>query len=294
MKPAAECALCMSRWVYERAGVTAGEEERFRLAGGISSVLSREFYPSVNLGSLCNRMTTSAYEFMSASAAYYEEFKLKSNKAAGELIPAARDFVGGGQTPAERFERACYLASASNVAPIGIPSGAFEFPEAAGIIRGESPPPALIGNIYGAVQGRPTVLYLTDNAGEIGFDSLLIAELMGMGARVTLVVKEAPYFEDATREDALHFTLDGLVDKMLSTRGQFVPGESPPPLADAFTQSDLVIAKGTGNYEALKGETRGKAAIYMLKVKCAPIAAGTGADMGQFVVALDEKGDSDG
>jgi uncharacterized protein with ATP-grasp and redox domains len=39
---------------------------------------------------------------------------------------------------------------------------------------------------------------MADNAGEIGFDSLLIAKLKEMGPKVTLIVKEDPFFEDAT------------------------------------------------------------------------------------------------
>ena len=288
MKPEAGCAQCILKWVYERAAASASEEERFQLVRSILTVLSTEFYSAANVGSLCNKVTDSVHQFMFDSAKYYEGLKLKSNRLVDGLLPAARDFVNGGETPGERFERACCLASASNVAPIGAPSDAFEFQEVANIMMGRSPLLIVRGDVYRAAQSAANVLYIADNAGEIGFDSLLIANLKEMGSRVTLVVKEAPYFDDATREDALHFTLDKLVDKILTTRGQLVPGESPSPLADAFRQSDLVIAKGTGNYGALKGETRGKAVIYMLKVKCAPIAAGFGSDMGQFVVALDE------
>jgi len=42
-----------------------------------------------------------------------------------------------------------------------------------------------------------------------------------------------------------------------------------------FEKSDLVIAKGTGNYEALEDQGHGKATLYMLKVKCHPIASKT-------------------
>jgi uncharacterized protein with ATP-grasp and redox domains len=48
-----------------------------------------------------------------------------------------------------------------------------------------------------------------------------------------------------------------------------------------------VIAKGTGNYEALKDQRYGKAALYMLKVKCQPIARKTGAKIGSFIVKIE-------
>ena len=218
------------------------------------------------------------------SAKYYEELKSKCNQLAAGLLPAASEFITKEETPQGKLERACYLASASNVTPIGVPSGAFDFREVANIIRRENPPPAVTGNIHEIVQSASNVLYLTDNAGEIGFDSLLIAKLKEMRVRVTLLVKEAPHFEDATLDNASFFQLDKLADNILTVRGFFVPSDSVSPLTDAFRQSELVIAKGTGNYEALRGETKGKVVIYMLKIKCAPIAVSIGASIGQFVV----------
>jgi uncharacterized protein with ATP-grasp and redox domains len=79
-----------------------------------------------------------------------------------------------------------------------------------------------------------------------------------------------------------------LVDHLVTVNGFFVPKEIPPALKDLFTKSDLIISKGTGNYEALKCELKGKTVIYMLKVKCRPIAAEIGVDMGSFVVKLEK------
>jgi len=288
VKPDVECAACMSKWVYERAGVLTDEEGRFRLMRTISGVLSQELYPVVNLGSLCNKTTESIGEFIFASAEYFEELKDESNKLVDGLLSAARDFIKRGETPDKRFEMACCLASVGNVAPIGAPSGALSFAEVENIMMGRGPLPVVIGDVYKAAQGATNILYIADNAGEIGFDSLLIAGLKEMGLKVTLIVKEAPFFEDATIKDASFFALDELADKILTVKGVFVPGESMPTLHDAFRQSDLVIAKGTGNYEALGGEAVGRAAIYMLKVKCKPVAMSIGVDIGNFVVKLEK------
>jgi uncharacterized protein with ATP-grasp and redox domains len=288
MRPSLECAPCILKWVYQRAGVLASEEESFHLIKDILSVLSREFCSASNVGLLCNKTTESIGEFIFASAQYFEELKDESNKLVDGLLPAARDFIKRGEKPDKRFERACCLASVGNVAPIGAPSGAFSFVEVENIIKGRSPLPVVIGDVYKAAQGATNILYIADNAGEIGFDSLLIASLKEMGLKVTLIVKEAPFFEDATIKDASFFALDELADKILTVKGVFVPGENTAPLADAFRQSDLVIAKGTGNYEALGGEAVGRAAIYMLKVKCEPVAISIGVDIGNFVVKLEK------
>ena len=124
------------------------------------------------------------------------------------------------------------------------------------------------------------------NAGEIGFDSLLIEQFKDMGAGVTLVVKKSPFFEDATIEDAVYFGLDRLTDRVLSVKTLYIPGKSDPVLEDAFKESDLVIAKGTFNFECLYGEDLGKPIIYMLKSKCGPIAEESGIDQGFFFVTV--------
>jgi uncharacterized protein with ATP-grasp and redox domains len=237
---------------------------------------------------LCNKTVESVHDFTSTSADHYGKIKSKTNKLVDGLLPTARDFINKGETPRERFNRACYLASAGNVAPIGAPSGAFKFDEVETILKGRNPVPLLIGDVYEAALGAANIFYVADNAGEIGFDSLLVAMLKEMGSEVTLIVKGPPFFEDATLEDASFFGLDKLADHILTVKGVFVPSECAQPVADAFARSDLVISKGTGNYEALKGELEGKATIYMLKVKCSPVCENMGKEVGNFIVKLEK------
>lgn len=287
MKPLPECAQCILKWTYERTAPSASEGQRYELLRALLGVSCREFQPERNLGLIANRTLDVVSEYISASAAFYDEIKKKNNQAAEALLPAAREFIRKGKTDRERFERACCLASAGNVSPIGAPSGAFEFTEVETIIAGRGPLPILIGGVYGAARGRKRVLFLTDNAGEIGFDSLLIEELKAMGSQITLVVKEEPFFEDATMGDAVDFGLDKPADRILTTRGVFLPGMSTSALDEAYRQSDLVIAKGTFNFEALSDEPTGKPTIYMLKLKCDPLSEKNNLAKGIFVVRLE-------
>lgn len=287
MKPELECAPCFFKWVYERAGVLANKEKRFQLNRRLLALLSQEVHPGANLGSITNKTIRAIDEFMQETAGYYQRFKQKSNRLAKELLPTARKFIEKGKRQEENLTRACLLASASNVAPIGAP-GAFKFEEVIEIVRGRRPPPILRGNLFKTLERAKEVLYIADNAGEIGFDSLLISKLRDMGSKVTLLVKEDPFFEDATTTDALYFAMDELVDNLLTVNGFFVPGQDTSQVSDAFGKSDLLIAKGTGNYEALKGELRGKKAIYLLKVKCKPVAANIGAPVGTFVAKAEK------
>jgi len=252
------------------------------------SELSKDFEPSANLGALCNRCLETVEEFFSATGAGYRSFKTKCNQAALELLDQAREFIARGETPHARFERACGIAAVGNVAPIGAPSAPFEFSHVEAIIKGKAPLPTVVGDVYQAAFNAHHVFYIADNAGEIGFDSLLIALLKELGLRVTVIVKEDPFFDDASPKDAAFFHLDRLADAVLSVKAVFEPERTPPVVADAFAKSDLVISKGTGNCEALWGLPTNKKKIIMLKVKCGPMAAEMGAPIGTFMVRLED------
>jgi hypothetical protein len=105
-----------------------------------------------------------------------------------------------------------------------------------------------------------------------------------MGPKVTLVVKNDTFFEDATMSDANAFGLENLADEVVSVSGFMAPHDMDPSLAALFESSDFIIAKGTGSYEALHGEIGSKKAAFMLKIKCKPIARELGIDEGGIIV----------
>jgi uncharacterized protein with ATP-grasp and redox domains len=288
LKPKSECASCLLSWVCERSGVLTNEKGRLALTKTLLETLSREFNLEINVASLSNKLTDAIPNYLSQSSKYYQTLKRKNNQLAKKLLGPARNYIRKGRTQQQRFERACYLASASNVAPMSVPSEAFAFQEVKRILRRQKPFPKIMGPLFQEAQKASNVLYITDNAGEIGFDSLLMACLKEMGSKINLIVKEDPFFEDATMEDVLFFHVDQMVDHIFTLNGFFVPKEILPALTDLYEKSDLIISKGTGNYEALKGEVGGKTTVYMLKIKCRPIATETGTGIGSFVVKLEK------
>ena len=288
MKPFAECAPCILEWTFGRTASSLDENQRIELMRTLLGVLHDEFRVDQNVALIARKILDSVHSRVLAAATIYDEIKITSNDAAKALLPVARRFVQRGKTQAERFERACCLASTGNVSPIAAPSGALEFSSAEGFIAGSGPFPRLMGDVYEAASDKKHVLFLCDNAGEIGFDSLLIEQLKAMGADVTLVVKEEPFFEDAAFRDAAYFCLDKQCECILSVKTLFIPGESGAVLDDAFKKSDLVIAKGTFNFECLYGEKLGKPIIFILKSKCGPISKKSGVDQGNYFVMLEE------
>ena len=253
------------------------------------SMAHAQAHENLNTAWFSNHLVEGSGDIMGREGeAFYRDLKRKNNQNAAVLSPAARDFIEAGRGERDRLERACMIAAAANVAPLEAPSRGFEFREVRDVLRGRWSP-VIKGNVYKAVGKTRRVFYVTDNAGEIGFDALLISMLKGMDIRVFLVVKEPLFFEDATLEDVRFFGLERWVDAVIMVKGIFIPGGNcPQAVKQAFEEADLIISKGTGNYEALKGKVEGKQTIYMLKVKCAPIAASVEVEQGRFVVDLEE------
>lgn len=290
MKPDITCGLCLLEWVYGRAIAQNRNKEIPRLFKSIAELLSHKMRASANLGSLCNEAVGLIYEFVAPRSGFWEGIKRETNDYVQGLLPQADAYVNKARTPRGKFQRACSLAALGNVSPMGAPTGgtAFSFPEALAIMAGKGRVPVFTGDVYKAANRSHHVFYVTDNAGEIGFDALLVTQLKEMGKNVTVVVKEPAYFEDATPADAVFFNLNRRADKVVAVNKVFVPGKGHSAADRAFRQSDLVISKGTGNYDALRGETQGKPAIFLLKIKCDPIAKDIGIREGRFVVKLDE------
>ena len=97
------------------------------------------------------------------------------------------------------------------------------------------------------------LLYLTDNAGEIGFDRLF-AEAIALHypqVSITFCVRGGPALNDATREDAVQV---GIPFPVIDN-GNLVPGTELKLLGreakDALEEADVIIAKGQANAETL-------------------------------------------
>ena len=112
------------------------------------------------------------------------------------------------------------------------------------------------------------LLYLTDNAGEIGFDRIfaeVIAEKFP-NVEITFCVRGGPAANDATREDAQAV---GIPFPVIDN-GNLVPGTMIDLLSEearkTMDQADVILSKGQGNVETLLG--CGYNIYYAFLVKC--------------------------
>jgi len=112
------------------------------------------------------------------------------------------------------------------------------------------------------------VLYLTDNAGEIGFDRIFAQQIQAAypQVQITFCVRGEPIINDATREDARLMDIEfPVIDSGLGIGGTVIPllGKEAK---EALDKADVVIAKGMANTETMYG--CGYPVYYIFLVKC--------------------------
>ena len=133
------------------------------------------------------------------------------------------------------------------------------------------------------------VVYLTDNAGEIFFDTLFMKEIKKICNRLTVVVRGKPIISDATIIDAKLAGVDKIADELL-TNGKGAIGiiveELPEQTLRRLEEADIIIAKGMANYECLSEEERFRPIAFLLTAKCEPIAKDIGVNIGDMVAMV--------
>lgn len=113
-----------------------------------------------------------------------------------------------------------------------------------------------------------TLLYVTDNAGELGFDWVLADELVRRwpNLKITFCVRGMPAYNDATQED---FDFMGIPYPVISN-GSDIAGTDMKYVnqqtLNALNSSDIILSKGMGNTETLYGE--GLPVYFAFLVKC--------------------------
>ena len=210
----------------------------------------------------------------------YRLSKARFNRLALELLPTFRRRV---EEAADPWNAAVRLAIAGNVMDLAVKGGLTEAQIRDSI--DQSLHESLDGNtaeFAASVREAQRILYLADNAGEIVFDRLLIERMPR--EKVTVAVRGTPVINDATREDAEQAGLTELV--RVIDNGSDAPGTLLRDCSEAFQRhfadADLIVAKGQGNYETLRGVS--SQIYFLLRVKCPVIARDTGSPVGRMVL----------
>jgi uncharacterized protein with ATP-grasp and redox domains len=210
----------------------------------------------------------------------FGEIKSEYNQVALKLYPSLKVAVEESPDP---LRTAARLAIAGNVIDFGI----FTSVDIAGTIRR-----ALDGQLavddYGlfrdALSTSDEILYLTDNAGEIVFDRLLIEVLVSSGKKVKAVVKGSPVINDSTREDAVESGLTDVcevIDNGSEAVGTMLDWTSPS-FKQKFKDAQLIVSKGQGNFETLTGSE--KKIFFLFQSKCDVVSKELGLSIGSMLL----------
>jgi len=277
LKVEAECAACIiNRAAAEMKLATTNPALRFRAMMELLHMLSKEFKPSAvpaDLGTKRDRLI----KRVTGNDDPYKRSKRLCNENALKLLPYARKLVEEGYTQQDRFKRACLCAMVGNMMEFDIPGHNFTFGMLRKSLREAAKDLVIddIGRIYEVAEKSREVLYLTDNAGEIVFDTLLVEQLKNMGLKVIVAVKGGPVINDATWEDAEVSGMTKIADKVITTGTDAVglaPKEVSTEFLSVYKSVDMVFAKGMGYAETLTEYKLEKPHALLFRTKCEPVA----------------------
>jgi damage-control phosphatase, subfamily I len=211
----------------------------------------------------------------------YRSLKRRFNDVVLKMYDQMRNLIIGSKDP---LGTAVRLAIAGNIIDFGVKSdlSEAELSETIDQCLSAELSDFQLEAFRSAVNNAEDILYLTDNAGEIVFDRLLIEQLPV--EKITVAVKGSPVINDATMEDAVHVGLTEIV-KVIDN-GSDAPGTVLQSCSESFRnhfdKADLVIAKGQGNYETLSDVN--KNIFFILKVKCPVISRNIGCGVGEMIL----------
>ena len=198
----------------------------------------------------------------------YAEVKRRQNEMGLSFVPILRKEIASAEDP---FALALRLAVAGNVIDLGVSDEVSREDISEAIHFALSKP--ILGDIdrfRDEVHSAQSILYLTDNAGEVAFDRLFIEQLPK--EKIVIAVRGGPAINDATLSCAEHVGLTKLA-KVIDN-GTDAPGTLRDQCSDEFNEhwanSSLVIAKGQGNFESLNHENAN--IFFLFKAKCDVVA----------------------
>ncbi len=269
MRTDLECMVCFMQQALSTARLSTGDAELHRLiineTGKLISSLDLSLSPPENAVFVYNKIAE-----MTGVVDPFKQLKMESNSFATGLRDQIRKRI-------TNAENSLYTAVRYAIAGNIIDYGTQHTFDAMHVLSKCVEEYLLIDDfemLNQQVNGAEelNILYLADNCGEIIFDALLVEQLQKLGHKVTLVVRGGEILNDVTMNDAVRLGIKDLC--MVMSSGTSCPGTSLKSCSDelqkAFTQADLIISKGQGNFETLSEVER--PIYFLLTVKCSVVA----------------------
>lgn len=265
------CFPCLAKLAHFTIELVTGDpQERFELTQQVTRLMSEQLVHGkvpAHLGTKIQRLITSR-----TKEDVYQAIKQADNSTAEELVA---DLVPEKLSLTELVQ----LSIIGNVIDSALFRSATELEKLQEILNEDFGVSLNTDRLERIIAQAETILYLTDNCGEIVFDRLLLKRLHTLGKQVTLSPRSQPICNDATTEDVVKHGLSEYVQCLLPGSASMGLNleECSPEFLECWNKTDLIIAKGMGNFEALRD--RPEPIIYLFKAKCLPVAASAEVDL---------------
>ncbi len=282
------CPSCLLNRVYFEARLVTDDMDLVaKCVDAALKILADGFAKKPVNAHIATHMHRKVYEVLGCEDPY-GDVKRRANEVAAKLVGVAEKIVESSEDGFRAAVKASIIGNTFDYGVMGHKVAEENFEE---YFRSKLSEPLAIDHVDRLKElcgGR--VVYLTDNAGEIFFDAILMREIKKFCERLSVVVRGKPVLSDATLEDAKLAGVDKIADEIL-TNGKGAIGiivdELPPETLARMEEADVIIAKGMANYECLS-EGGFKPIAFLLTAKCEPVATNLGVARGSMVAKVVE------
>jgi hypothetical protein len=292
MKVGARCGYCLLHRGYQQIlRSTDDEATRLEAIGALLHLIA-DMYGDDAVPSIIGAERDRLVHRITGCPDPYAELKEQANRAALEMLPSFEALVTA-QPDAERLRKAALIACLGNIIEYDVPGHSADVGSVLENIGGER---FTIDDIdlFEVLLGPDiNLLYLTDNAGEIAFDRLLVREFRRLGCNVTVAVKGGPSLNDALMVDAEAVGMVGEADNVISTGTDAVGvnlSEVSGEFLDVYHSADVILAKGMANWETLSEYEAPCPTLFLFRAKCKPVADAVDVPLRENVAKLVPRG----
>ena len=276
MKTYLDCFPCFLNQALRAARIATDDDKKIKKVLDEVGMMLRNI-PLVSTPPESGRLIYNKVSEITGNLDPYREIKNESTKQALALYPSLKSEI---EKSNDSLLTAIRIAIAGNVIDFGANWG-FDLKHDVDEVLEKDFAICDYNEFKDRFDEARDILYIGDNAGECVFDRILIEE---MKKPVIYVVRDVPVINDATYEDAEQAGIDKVATILSSGTDapRTILKTCSAEFKEVYNNSQFIISKGQGNYEALSSERR--PIFFLLKVKCSVIADDIGVDEGDIVL----------
>jgi len=283
MRSYPECVGCVVDQGLRAARIATDDDRLHERV--VLEIVNRLQHFDFSLAPAVNSMI--AYETVVAVTGNPDPFREKKREHNDIALAMEQELDNIVQSAPDKLHAALQLSAAGNVIDMGVMKS-FDINEAVHQVLEQSFAVDDYGEFRESLADAEDVLLVGDNAGEIVFDKPLVRAL-SEHARVIYAVKSAPIINDATMEDAEYTGMNEIATIVPTGTGTI--GAPPDLVSDEFRQvldrSDLIVAKGQGNFETI--DVLPHDIFFILKAKCSVVARELGVNLHEVGLVSNRK-----